>query len=479
MPPMYENKWKIFFLVATSIFMSTLDSSIVNVALPYMMQDLKTDLQTIQWVVLIYLMIVSSLLLTFGRLSDIKGRKPIYVLGFTIFVAGSWLCAIATTPQFLIVCRGLQGCGASMLMACSPALIVDVFPVNERGKALGMVGAVVASGLITGPVVGGILLEYFSWQYIFYINIPIGISAALGGIFVLKEVQQSEKKKEPMDIKGCILLIIIISSLIIFLTQMSGWGMISIPSFLFFCLFILACIGFIVTEKRSEYPLFDMELLKIKLFIFPVISSVILFAALFAIIFMMPFFLTYPCGFSASKTGLIMIVPFIFLLVISPLSGMLYDKFGSKYLCMTGMGVLTLSLVFLMTLDPEMGYLSILWRIGLAGIGTALYISPNNTAIMGCVPSSRRGIASGAVATARNVGMVIGVALAGLIFTTSFTRLTNGSNLENYLPAMDQFFMQSFKLTMLMGAILSAVGIGVTFARGREPVMERGKEPHN
>lgn len=473
MPPLYENKWKIFLLVATSIFMSTLDSSIVNVALPYMMKDLQTDIQTIQWVVLIYLMIVSSLLLTFGRLSDIKGRKLIYVLGFTIFVAGSWLCGMARTPQFLIISRSLQGVGASMLMACSPALIVDVFPVQERGKALGMLGAVVAAGLTTGPVVGGVLLEYFSWQYIFYINIPIGITAALGGMFVLKSVQQAGKNEEPMDKTGSILLIIILSSLIIFLTQISNWGMVSIPSLSFAGLFILACISFVVIETRLDYPLFDMELLKIKLFIFPVISSAILFAALFVIIFMMPFYLTYPCGFSASKTGLIMIVPFLFLLAVSPVSGMLYDKFGSKRLCVSGMSILTLSLISLMTLSPSMGVLSILWRIALAGIGTALYVPPNNTAIMSCVQPSRRGIASGAVATARNIGMVIGVALAGLIFTTSFSTLPNGSNLENYLPAMDIFFMSSFKQTMLMGAIISAFGIGVTFARGKEQIKKQ------
>ena len=468
MPPLYENKWKIFFLVATSIFMSTLDSSIVNVALPYMMQEFQTDIQTIQWVVLIYLITISSLLLTFGRLSDIKGRKLIYVLGFTIFVAGSWLCGMARTPQFLIISRALQGGGASMLMACSPALIVDVFPVQERGKALGMMGAVVAAGLTTGPVVGGVLLEYFSWRFIFYINIPIGIAAVLGGMFVLKSVQQAWKREEPMDKTGSILLIIILSSLIVFLTQMSKWGIISILSLSFAGLFILACIGFVVNETRSDYPLFDMELLKIKLFVFPVISSAILFAALFVIVFMMPFYLTYPCGFSASKTGLIMIVPFLFLLVVSPVSGMLYDKFGSKRLCVTGMSVLTLSLASLMTVHPSMDVLSILWRIALAGIGTALFVPPNNTAIMSCVQSSRRGIASGAVATARNIGMVIGVALAGLIFTTSFSTLTKGSTLENYLPAMEPFFMSSFKQTMLMGAVLSGFGIGVTFARGKE-----------
>jgi MFS family permease len=271
-----------------------------------------------------------------------------------------------------------------------------------------------------------------------------------------------------MDKIGSLLLIIMLSSLIVFMTQLSRWGILSIPSLLFAGLCILASIGFAVNEARSDYPLFDLDLLKIKLFVFPVMASSILFAALFVIIFMMPFYLTYPCGFSASKTGLIMIVPFLFLLFVSPISGMLYDRLGSRRLCMAGMSILTLSLVSLMYLHPAMGGVSILWRIALAGIGTALYVSPNNTAIMSCVPLSRRGIASGAVATARNLGMVIGVALAGLIFSSSFSTLTNGSSLENYLAVMEPYFMISFKRTMVMGAVLSIFGIGVTFARGKE-----------
>ena len=228
--PVLQKKWIIFSLVATSIFMATLDSSIVNVALPYIMQDLKTDLQTIQWVVLIYLVVVSCLLLSFGRLSDIKGRKPVYITGFSIFVAGSILCGIASGTSALIFARALQGCGAAMLMACSPALIFDVFPVHERGKALGMMGAVVAAGLTAGPAIGGVLLEYLSWRYIFYINIPIGIAAAFGAMSVLKGDYAAKGSSEPMDKTGSFLLIIIITSLIIFMTQLSKWGFISILS---------------------------------------------------------------------------------------------------------------------------------------------------------------------------------------------------------------------------------------------------------
>jgi EmrB/QacA subfamily drug resistance transporter len=466
--PVFQKKWLIFCLVATSIFMSTLDSSIVNIALPYIMQDLKTDLQTIQWVVIIYLIVVSSLLLSFGRLSDIKGRKTIYINGFTIFVAGSILCGVSQDAETLICARALQGCGAAMLMACSPAMIIDTFPMQERGKALGMIGAVVAAGLTTGPAIGGILLEYLSWQYIFYINIPIGLGAAISAAFILKGGYVDKGSNEPMDKTGSMLIVIMVSSLIIFMTQLPKWGLTSIFSFLFAGISILATVGFVINEKNNEFPLFDMKLLKVKLFIFPVISSTILFASLFVIIFMMPFFLTYPCGFSAYKTGLIMMAPFIFLLCFSPAAGMMYDKFGSRNLCMAGMSILLLSLLSLMTIQPAMSIASILWRVVLAGLGTALYISPNNTAIMSNVPMQRRGTASGTVATARNLGMVIGVALAGLIFSISFSTLTNGANLENYLIEMEPHFMTSFKRAMAMGAVLSALGLFTTYARGKE-----------
>ncbi len=465
-----NDKWKVFFLVATSIFMSTLDSSIVNVALPSMMQNLHTSIETIQWVVLIYLMTVSSLLLTFGRLSDIRGRKIVYVLGFTVFTAGSWICGMATSPTLLIVSRAFQGVGASMLMACSPALVVDAFSEKERGKALGMMGAVVAAGLTTGPVLGGIILEYFSWRFIFYVNIPIGMLAVIGGMIILKKPSFSMGSHEPLDKTGTALLIVTISSLIVFMTQVPEWGIRSLKGMLMFGFFVLSSLAFVINESRSRYPLFDMTLLKIRLFIFPLLSSAVLFAGLFIIIFMMPFYLTYPCGFSASKIGGIMIVPFLFLLFVSPVAGMLYDNLASRKLCMMGMGFLGLSQFSLIFIDPSMGVISILWRIGLAGLGTALFVSPNNTAIMSAVPLPRRGVASGTVATSRNLGMVIGVALAGLVFSTSFSGFTEGVALENYVKEMEPWFMNSFKRTMMMGVILSVLGLGVTFARGKEDI---------
>jgi EmrB/QacA subfamily drug resistance transporter len=464
----YDKKWNIFFLVAVAIFMSTLDSSIVNIALPYIMQDMSTDISTIQWVVVIYLLTVSSLLLTFGRLSDIRGRQQIYVIGFMVFTLGSFLCGMAKMPAFLIMARVVQGLGASMLMACSPALIVDVFAKQQRGRALGMIGAVVAAGLTTGPVVGGLILEYFSWQSIFYINIPIGVAATIAGIFVLKNIPGGNGTREPLDKVGSLLMMIMLCSLIVGMTKSSEWG---ILSFRFLgCIIVggFTSIGFLIHINQCAYPLFDLSLFKIRLFVLPLIASSMLFASLFVIVFMMPFYLTYPCGFSAVKTGGIMIVPFLFLLFISPVSGALSDRLGSRQLCCSGMLALGLSLVSLIFVSPDMNILSILWRIGLAGIGTALFVSPNNTAIMGAVPRATRGIASGATATARNLGMVVGVALAGAIFTGSFSFLTQGAGLDNYTPAMDPYFMTSFGHTMAFGAFLAFTGVIVTFARGKD-----------
>lgn len=475
-----KQKWKVFFLVAVSIFMSTLDSSIVNVALPTIMEELSTNVSTIQWVVLIYLTTVSSLLLSFGRLSDIKGRKPIYIGGFTIFVMGSLFCGLSGKPMFLIGARMLQGLGAAMLMACSPALIVDAFPVKERGRALGMIGAVVAAGLTSGPLAGGFLLDYFSWRYIFYINIPIGLAATMGAVYILNtkvfakgstgEIKGKPGETDKMDLTGGALLIFILSSLILFLSKLPEKGMFSLFSLTNMSVFFFSLIAFIKIEKQTTKPLFDFGLLKIRMFIFPVIGSAILFASLFMIVFLMPFYLTYPCGFTATKIGGIMIVPFLFLLFVSPVSGILYDRLGSRRICMAGMSAMLLSLVSLTTLSPTMSLVSILWRTGLAGFGTALYISPNNTAIMNSVLPFQRGIASGSVATARNLGMVLGVALAGLIFTGSFLNLSQGVTLENYLPNMENAFMISFKKAMSTGGLLTVAGLFITWARGKENI---------
>lgn len=462
----FDKKWQVFALVGVSIFMSTLDSSIVNVALPYIMEDLASDVKTVQWVVVVYLLTVSSLLLTFGRLSDIQGRRKVYVVGFFVFTLGSLLCGQSVTSQMLVCARAVQGVGASMLMACSPALVVDAFGPEERGKALGMMGAVVAAGLTLGPLAGGVILAYFSWRLIFYINVPIGVMAVAAGMLVLRGLPGGSGSGEPLDKRGSLLLVAFLCSLIVTLVRSPDLGFVSVKSGLGLMTAAACGLGFFVNEKRCPYPLLDLDLMKIRMFVLPLISSAILFASLFILVFMMPFFLTYPAGLTAARTGLVMIVPFLFLLVISPISGMLADRLGSRMLCTLGMAFMVLSLFSLIFLSPEKGVAAVVWRMALAGIGTALFVSPNNTAIMGAVPLHQRGIASGAAATARTLGMVSGVALAGTIFSAFIS--FQGEGAGAYVPDMAPAFMAGFRYVMAAGSGLAAIGVAVTFSRGWE-----------
>jgi MFS family permease len=191
-----------------------------------------------------------------------------------------------------------------------------------------------------------------------------------------------------------------------------------------------------------------------------------MFASLFIIVFMMPFYLTYPCGFSASKTGMIMTVPFIVLFFISPVSGSLYDKIGSRLLCCTGMLIIAAALFSFVFMEPAMPLYSILWRLVLAGTGTAVFISPNSSAAMSAISVDKRGIASAAVATARNLGMVAGVAFAGLIFGTTFSEMSHGASLGNYSDAVEPFFMAGFHRAMLAGVVIALTGSIVSYMRG-------------
>jgi EmrB/QacA subfamily drug resistance transporter len=461
------NKWLIFSLVAVGVFMSTLDSSIVNVALPVIMADFRVPLTVIEWVPMIYLLTVSSLLLTCGRLSDIRGRRLVYCGGFVIFSTGSMLCGLAVSAPWLIASRTLQGVGAAMLMACSPALVVDAFPMAERGRALGMVGMVVAGGLSMGPALGGLILQHFSWRVIFYINVPIGIGVTVAALRILARMQQM-RSNDPLDWLGALLLVVCFSSFIIGLSHVHEWGAVSVQMGLAAVLFLASAAGLVWVETRSAYPLFKPSLLGIRLFVLPVAAAVILFIGLFFITFLMPFYMVHPLGFSMSHVGATMMIPFVFLFFFAPVSGMLSDRMGSRMLCTAGMALLAVSLFLLSRLSAEATTMDMAWRLALSGVGIAVFISPNSAAAMSAVPPLHRGIASGSVATARNFGMVIGVASAGLIFNSTFRRLNGGQDLKVYHPSLESSFMAAFHNAMLAGAAVVCLGIVVAYLRGRD-----------
>jgi EmrB/QacA subfamily drug resistance transporter len=471
--PKTQN-WLIFFMVAIGIFMATLDGSIVNIALPAIMADFGVPLAVIQWVVMIYLLTVTSLLLSFGRLSDIRGRRLVYSMGLCLFSLGSLFCGIAPTAPWLIGSRFFQGLGAAMTMACTPALIVDTFPEAERGRAIGMMGSVVASGLTAGPVLGGLLIHYFSWRAIFYINIPIGILTAAGVFFLLKGSRADiTRPEETFDWPGAVILAVLLGTLLMAITHAYEWGYFSVLIVALLSICILTAVSLLYVETRVRHPILSRSLFAIRLFSMPILAAVILFVCLFALVFLMPFYLIHPGGYPVNVVGGIMACIFVALFVVSPFSGALYDRIGSRFLCTLAMALVACSLFSLSVIPAQASFFSIIWRLSLAGIGTAVFLPPNSAAAFSAVAPESRGVASATVAAARNLGMVLGVAIGGAIFNSVFFTLSNGLSLQEYQPALEGIFMDSFHYVMLGGGCIAVLGMIIAYLRGPEQTNSR------
>lgn len=459
------SKWTVFSIAALGVFMSTLDGSIVNIALPYVMKDFGINLETVEWVSMIYLLSISSFLLGFGRLGDIKGRKNVFILGLATFTLASLACGASPNVIHLIVARFFQSLGAAMIMATTPAMVVEAFPLNERGKAMGTTGAVVAAGLTAGPALGGLLIKMCSWRAIFYINLPIGIGTIAAAAYFLSGEQEYREAGSSFDKTGAFFLILCIGSFLLAATHGHTWGIGSFPFLGLLSVSIVSFVCFIITEKTAESPIIDLAFFKIRLFTLPLASGMLLFMALFTMIFMMPFYLTVAKGYTPQTAGFIMITPFLFLFLLSPVSGSLSDKIGSRILCTMGMTIVTISLYLLSILDAEAGTLDIAWRMAISGIGIALFISPNSSTTMTSLPPKNRGIAGAIIAVARNLGMVLGIAIAGAVFNVLF-HASSGVGLKEYTPEMKEYFMAAFSKTMLTGSLIAMIGTLTAWSRG-------------
>jgi EmrB/QacA subfamily drug resistance transporter len=462
------DKWLTFSAVAVGVFMSTLDGSIVNIALPSIMADLEAPMAVVEWVMVIYLLVISSLLLSFGRLSDIRGRRWVYTRGLLVFSAGSLACGMAETAGWLVAARALQGLGSAMIMACTQAIVVETFPRKERGRALGTVGAVVASGLTLGPALGGWLIHHFSWSAIFYINVPIGLATAAAADRLLTGTSSDIPRKEPFDFFGALLLAVSVAAIVFVITHGREWGW-THPAILgLTALWLAAGLGLLAQEVRCDHPILSPALLRIRLFSLPIVSLLVIFGALFSIVFLMPFYLIHPVGLPVKTAGVIMVTPFVFLFLVAPASGAISDRIGSRLLCTLGMICMATSLFSLARLTANAPLFGLLWRLALAGIGTAVFMAPNNAAAMSAVPVRHMGVAAGTVAMVRNLGMVLGIALAASVFNAVFANLTGGLDLNVYRPELQPAFMTAFRAAMTAGGVLAGVGVLITYFRGPE-----------
>jgi EmrB/QacA subfamily drug resistance transporter len=445
-----DQKWLVLIAIGTASFMGALDGSVVNTILPILRTSLNSNVATIEWVVTVYLLVLSGLLLTFGRLGDLRGHRSVYVWGFGIFIIGSALCGVAWSAAALIVFRGLQAIGGAMLASNSPAIVTGNFPAEQRGRAFGLVSTMTYLGLTTGPSLGGWLTQAFGWRTVFYINVPVGLLAlALSLLFIPKDSPSESGKR--FDLPGAAVFLAALTLLMLGLNKGADWGWLSssVLGPLAGALALMAV--FILIEQRSPDPLLDLSLFRIPLFSRSAVSAILNYICVFSIIFLMPFYLISGRGLNPAQAGLILTVQPVLMAISAPVSGAFSDKIGSRLPGMLGMGVLAGGLLLLSRLGPGTEFWLVALGLAIAGVGTGTFISPNTSALMGSAPRSRQGIASGVQAAARNFGMVLGIGMAAAICTTHLAQNTT----DAFYTGIDQGFLVAAGVAVL-GVIVSA-----------------------
>ncbi len=451
-----RDRWLILITIGVGTFMSALDGSIVNTLLPVMASDLRASIAGIEWVSTVYLLVVSSLLLGFGRAGDMYGNKKLYIAGFIVFVAGSALCGSAPSARALIALRGIQAIGASMLFSNAPAILTRSFPPEQRGRALGALGTFTYLGLTVGPSLGGWLSGTFGWRSVFYINVPVGaLAITLAFVFIAHD--RTEGRREKFDFKGGVLFMLGLVALLGALNEGHAMGWMDARILGLFAGSIAMFIAFIYVELDTGSPMLDLSLFRNRIFSSTTLSALLNYASVFSVLFALPFLLIQGRGLTAQHAGLILTAQPIVMAIMAPVSGALSDRIGSRLPATIGMAILTAGILLLAFTIEASNLALVAGSLGVIGLGVGLFVSPNNSALMGSAPRQRQGIASGVLATARNLGMVLGIGISGAVFTTMMARHADASNLSAMVIAV--------RASLLVAAGLAATGTVTSWIR--------------
>ncbi|MFT4146869.1 MAG: MFS transporter [Mobilitalea sp.] len=458
----YKNRMIILINVVLMTFMATLDSSIVNVALPEMTKHLSVSSEAIAWVVSSYLLVIVGTILVFGRLGDLKGKTRIFQLGIIIFTIGSLLCGISDSFIILIIARAIQGLGAAATMATNQGIITHVFPSNERGRALGISGTFVALGSMAGPPLGGFIVSALNWKFIFLINVPIGIIVYLLGLKILP--RSKDISSEKLDVRGAVLFAVAIVSLFLSLILGEEQGYHQPIILAGFFVFLITFIIFIVVEKRTEIPLLQLSLFKNRLFTLSIFCAFTSFIAISSSTIIMPFYLQNTMAYSPAFTGLILMVYPLILAVVAPASGHLSDKIGSEFLTFIGLSLNAVGLFLMSTLHETSTLIHLIVYVALMSIGNGLFQSPNNSLIMSNAPRHMLGISGSINALIRNLGMISGISIAVLIL---YGRMSHkiGYKVSDYVVGRDDVFIYGMKGAYLTAASICLFGAVLTAIR--------------
>jgi len=469
------HKWTVLALVAVGTFMTALDASIVNIGLPSIARTFHAPVGgAVEWVIIVYLVVIAGTLLTFGRLSDLVGRKPVWMTGLALFTLGSVLCGAASSLAMLVAARAFQGLGGALIFAPGLAIIADAFPRTERGRALGLNAVVFAIGTSFGPTLGGLITEHLTWRWIFYINLPLGAAGFIASSRVL--ARSEARTREPLDLLGAVLIAVGFSLLTVTLSFGQEWGWASARLLTCLAIAMAALVAAVRVEQRARRPIIDLALFRQPVLASSLASMMLAMLALFAVSFVLPFYFEELRGFSVARAGFLLTPLPLTIAAVAPFSGALADRIGSRWPAAAGLALASVGLLMLTRLDADSTLEQIVGCLVLIGLGQGLFQSPNTRAFMNAAPAGEQGEASGLLATARVVGQSLSVALAAAMFTglggasagLTLAAARDAAVPSTHVVALQHTFLVAFRGALLACAGLGAIGILAALVRGQD-----------
>ncbi len=467
-PAAANYRWWVLLVTSVGALMASLTSGTLIIALPEILNDLHTDIFSLLWIVVGYTLVATVLVLNAGRIADMVGRARSYTLGFVIFTLASILCALAPNASQLILWRLVQGVGGALLMANATALVTDAFPRPELGRALGINGMVIGAGAIMGPILGGWLTGY-GWRTIFWFNVPIGIVGAVAAGLILVEQAQRAKRIE-IDWLGSVLYFVGLMGLMMALAFGGVYGWTTWWVVGGFVAFILATPVFLWVEAHHHAPLLDLSLFRDRLYTMGNVTGFLNSVARNGVLFLLVFYLQGARGEDPVTAGLMLAPLAIGLIVLSPISGALADRYGSRELATAGMVITGLGLAGLMTLQTDTPYWQLaFWQL-VVGAGSGIFNSPNTSAVMGVVPPNKRGVGAGTRMMLMQSGFVVSIALAiGLVSASMDPKVLlavfSGEQIGGQGISLGPF-INALHLAFLAGVVASALGAAASLMRG-------------
>lgn len=468
-------KWWAASVMAIGTLVTVADTGELNIAMPIIAYQFNSDLSTVQWLVTGYMVAQSAFLMPMGRLSDMVGRKKVYLWGLLVFTVGSGLASLSSGLAVLILFRVVQGLGLGMVHGNQMAIMTSVFPAEERGKALGIHMTLVGTALIIGPALGGFLVDLYGWRSIFVLNVPLGAACILPGLLILDEAKimqaRVDSSRGGFDWIGAILSSAVLLTFLMGMINPWGWYWGFTAGLLMVCVVLMG--AFVIWELKNPMPMLDMHLFRAPIFSLGVAARSMAFMASATVLFLMPFYLQGVAGYSAKQAGLIMVTVAIGMVTVGPLSGRLSDRFGWRLFNVAGAAVSVAGLFMLAHITESTPLVIIIAGIVLQSCGMGLFSAPNSSSILSAVDRTRYGVISGFVQLLRTGSTVTGVAIATVIITATMSDLGFETNLkvlaEGASPAIGQAFSSGLRTVYMFMAGIQLVAVVLSLVKAREP----------